>query len=235
MKNNNIKVSIILGGMCFLLTIGIFMQIKTVNNSGTKVAKTITENELRDNVLMMKEKYDKQYKILENKEKELSTLISNAASNDSTTSELSEKLEVLNAKSGLTALQGEGIKITLRDGVPSASVTTKESVIHDNDLALIVNDLCNAGAEAISINGQRIISTTGIACIGNVIKINNEKVGTPFEICAIGSAKGLRGAVEMNGRCLSEMKEKGIRIEIEEQNSITIPKYMGVLKYEYVR
>lgn len=232
---NNIKISIILGGMCFLLTIGIFIQIKTVNNSGTKVAKTITENELRDSVLMMKEKYDKQYKILENKEKELSTLISNAASNDSTTSELSEKLEVLNAKSGLTALQGEGLKITLRDGTPSSTVTTKESVIHDNDLSLIVNDLCNAGAEAISINGQRIISTTGITCIGNVIKINNEKVGTPFEICAIGSAKRLKGAVEMNGRCLSEMKEKGIKIEVEEQESIIIPKYMGVLKYEYVR
>ena len=57
--NNNIKVSILLGVMCFLLTIGIYIQIKTVKNSGTEVAKTNTENELRDNVLLMKEKYEK--------------------------------------------------------------------------------------------------------------------------------------------------------------------------------
>ena len=67
MKNG--KIAILLGTMCFLLTIGIFIQVKTVSQSGTKVARTLSEKELRDNVLEMKEKYEKQYKILEGKEK----------------------------------------------------------------------------------------------------------------------------------------------------------------------
>lgn len=234
-KNSNLKVSILLGIMCFLLTIGICIQIKTVNNSGTKVAKTTTENELRDNVLSMKEKYEKQYKVLTNKEKELAGLISNASANDSTSSELSEELEKVNAKSGLTALQGKGIKITLKDGTVSNSLAIADTVIHDKNLVSIVNDLCIAGAEAISINGQRIVSTTAITCIGNVIKINDEKVGTPFEIYAIGSPKGLKGAVEMNGRCLYEMKRNGIDVKIEEQDSIVIPKYNGIFNFVYAK
>ena len=147
--NNNIKVSILLGVMCFLLTIGIYIQIKTVKNSGTEVAKTNTENELRDNVLLMKEKYEKQYKILESKEKELSYLISNASTNDSISSELSEELEKVNAEIGLTTLRGEGIIITLEDGDSSNSLSSLDSVVHDSDLISVVNELCTADRKSV--------------------------------------------------------------------------------------
>ncbi len=235
MKNNNLKISILLGIMCFLLTIGIFIQVKTVISSGTEVARTTAENELRDSVLEMKEKYEKQYKILENKEKELSTLISNASINDSTSSELSEELEKINTQIGLSALQGEGIIIILEDSDDTENTTTiRDSVVHDDDLITIVNDLFTAGAEAVSINGQRIVNTTAITCIGNVIKINDEKVGTPFEICAIGLKTRLYGALAMNGRHLSYRKAQGLKVDIIKSDSVVVSRYDGILSAEYM-
>ena len=230
----NIKVSILLGLMCFLLTIGIFTQVKTVSQSGSKLARTMNEKELRDNVLEMKEKYEKEYKILSGKEKELNSLISSVSVNDSSSSELSEKLNELNKQIGLTALQGEGIIIRIEDGEENSNVSIKETVIHDNDLKAIVNDLCNSGAEAISINGQRIVSTTAITCIGNVVKINDEKIGNPFEIRAIGSKERLDGGVSMNGRTLSEMKKAGIKVKIERSDSVVVPRFDGIFTHDYM-
>ena len=232
MKNN--RIALLLGAMCFLLTIGIFIQVKTVSQSGTQVARTMGEKELRDNVLEMKEKYEKQYKILEGKEKELDNLIESVSVNDSASSELSERLNEINAEIGLTALQGEGIIIRLEDGDESSSIATKDSVIHDSDLKAIVNDLCTAGAEAISINGQRIVSTTAITCIGNVIKINDEKVGNPFEICTIGSKARLDGAVSMNGRTLSQMKKDGIKVEVKRSDSVVVSRFDGIFTRDYI-
>lgn len=235
MKENRFKIAILLGMMCFLLTIGIFTQVKTVSQSGTQAARTMGEKELRDNVLEMKEKYEKQYRILEGKEKELDNLIASVSVNDSTSSELSERLDEINSEIGLTALQGEGIIIRLEDGEENNSVTAKDSVIHDSDLKAIVNDLCIAGAEAISINGQRIVSTTAITCIGNVIKINDEKIGNPFEIRAIGAKAFLDGAVSMNGRTLSQMKKAGVKIEIKRSDSVIVPRFDGIFTKDYIR
>jgi len=233
MKNK--KIAVLLGAMCFLLTIGIFIQVKTVSQSGTQAARTMGEKELRDNVLELKEKYEKQYKILEGKEKELNALISSVSVNDSTSSELSEKLNEINSQIGLTALQGEGIIIRLEDGDESTNTTARDSVVHDSDLKAIVNDLCTAGAEAVSINGQRVVSTTAITCIGNVIKINDEKIGNPFEIRAIGSKARLDGAVSMNGRTLSQMKKDGIKVEVKRSDSVVVPRFDGIFTRDYIR
>ncbi|MBR2289966.1 MAG: DUF881 domain-containing protein [Clostridia bacterium] len=233
MKNK--KISVLLGAMCFLLTIGIFIQVKTVSQSGTQAARTMGEKELRDNVLEMKEKYEKQYKILEGKEKELDNLIASVSVNDSTSSELSERLDEINSQIGLTALQGEGIIIRLEDGDEATSSAVDLSVVHDSDLKAIVNDLCIAGAEAISINGQRVVGTTAITCVGNVIKINDEKIGNPFEICAIGSKAFLDGAVSMNGRTLSQMKKQGVKVEIKRSDSVVVARYDGIFTRDYIR
>ena len=232
MKNS--KVAILLGMMCFLLTIGIFIQVKTVSQSGTKIAKTMNEKELRNSVLEMKEKYEKQYSILEGKQKELNSLISSVSVNDSTSSELSERLDEVNSQIGLTALQGEGIIIRLEDGEENGSVSIRETVIHDDDLKAIVNDLCMAGAEAISINGQRIVNTTAITCVGNVIKINDEKIGNPFEIRAIGSKARLDGGVSMNGRTISGMKKAGIKVDIKRSDTVVVPRFDGIFTKDYI-
>lgn len=233
LKSNIKIVSMLLGIMCFLLTYGICVQIKTVNTSGTAVAKNNKENNLRDKVLEMKEKYEKNYAKVEAKEKELSNLIQITSSNDSNSSELSNELNRLNSIIGLTELEGEGIKIILEDGTGDNTSNSFYSVVHDGYLREIVNELCNAGAEAISINGERIVSTSAITCIGNVIKINDEKVGNPFEIKAIGLKNKLYSALDMKGRYIAELKKLGVKVTMTKEDSVKIEKYNGIFKFEY--
>ena len=117
-----------------------------------------------------------------------------------------KKKEVLenNVKLGLTNLRGEGIELVLKDGEDKKKVGNDalQIIVHDTDILEIVNVLRNAGAEAISINDQRVIATTPISCIGTVIKINDEKLGGPYVIRAIGNSDYLKTALEIPGGIL---------------------------------
>ena len=91
-------------------------------------------------------------------------------------------------------------------------------------LSIIVNQLCAAGAEAISINDQRIVNTTAITCDGYVVRINGEKVGSPFVINAIGDKDLLYGELTKNGGTLYKLKKYGVLTSIKKVDSIEIDK-----------
>ncbi|MBR3696788.1 MAG: DUF881 domain-containing protein [Clostridia bacterium] len=228
-------ISIILGFMCFLLTIGIFVQIKTVNQNSIKLGTNRAENELRDSVLKWKEKYDLAYEQLETKESKLDKLREKASNTSVTSEKVIKELDNNNASLGLTELIGEGITITLKDGIGTggSKLDLSSYLVHYSDLIEVINSLKNAGAEAISVNGQRITNYTAISCVGNVIKINNEKIGVPFVINAIGSPEKLYGALTMLGGYIDKLRDEGVSVTVEKQTSIIIPKYTGIYKFEY--
>ena len=235
-KDSKINIAIILGLMCLFLSFGISLQINTVRNSTTGVGKTQIENELRDNVLRWKEKYDNLYSKSEKKEKELESLREKASNSGESSKKLSSELEKYNSLLGLTDVEGPGIIITLNDGDSSIlKGSASNYIVHDGDLLEIVNELKNADAEAISINGQRIINRTGIECVGNVITVNEEKVGAPFVIKAIGLTSKLYGAIARPMGYAELLEGYGVQVKIEqvEKNTIKIPKYDGVYKFEY--
>ena len=228
-------ISIILGFMCFLLTVGIFMQIKTVSQNSIKLGTNRAENELRDSVLKWKEKYDLAYDQLEKKEARLEKLREKASNTGESSESIKTELETNNIELGLTEVIGQGITITLSDGDGKGGnkLALSSYLVHYSDLIEVINALKNAGAEAISINDQRITNSTAITCVGNVIKINNEKIGVPFTINAIGSPEKLYGALTMLGGYIDKLKDEGVSVKIEKQSSITIPKYTGIYKFEY--
>lgn len=234
MKKNQIAIT--LGIMCLILTFSIMVQLKTTQNSNSTVGQTLKENTLRDEVLKWKERYDRTYKDLTSSKKTLEEEREKAISKDETSINKQEELKKLNTYLGLTEVEGEGIIITIKD---SNSIKPTDSLsnylIHDGDLREIVNELKNVGAEAISINGQRIVNTTAITCIGNVVQINGEKVGSPFIIKAIGQPEGLIGAMTRPGSYLYLLEtEYGITNETKKNDKIQIEKYEGVLTYKYL-
>ena len=99
---NKFKISVLLGFMCMLLTIGIAIQVKTVEDSSTGVGKTQTENELRDSVLRWKEKYEKLYNQEMEKETELESLRQAASTQGTNSVDLSKQLEKYNTLLGYT-------------------------------------------------------------------------------------------------------------------------------------
>ncbi len=233
---NKKLISLLLGIMCMLLTLGIAIQIKTINQMNNKsVTNSATENDLRDSVLKTKEKYDNTYAKVEKLEKELEELQTSASVNSDEANELQEKLKEYKKILGLTEVSGNGLEITLKDGDENQSKSVLSSIVHDGDILQVVNALRNAGADAISVNDQRIVNTSAISCIGNVVKINGEKVGVPYVIKAIGNPEWLYGAIEMNGGYVSILRREGVDIEVKKVKDITIPKYDGVYNATYMK
>ena len=105
-------------------------------------------------------------------------------------------------------------------------------MVHDGDLIYVVNELFNSGAEAVSVNGQRIVTTTSIEGDGNVIKVNGTKIGAPFEITAIGYPEQLAG-IGRPGGTIELLESRGVIVILNKQNSVTIPKYSGTIKFNY--
>ena len=137
---------------------------------------------------------------------------------------------------GLTDVTGSGVIVTLSDSKKDASSVLNPSLllVHDADVLSVINELKNAGAEAISINNQRIVSTTNISCRGNIIDINGEKVGAPFVIRAIGLPEQL-AALSRPGGYLELLKSASVGVDIKKSNNISIPKYTGVITFKYAK
>lgn len=222
--------------MCFLLTIALCVQIKTMNSANSTVSQSLADNELRDEVLRMKEKYDNAYRDLANAQKELEKVRQEATQNDSTAEAKEQALRENNMILGRTDVQGEGVEVILEDAAStSSSLNASDQIIHFSDIQLVVNELANAGAEAIEINGQRLVNTSSITCEGNIIRINGERIGTPFYIRAIGSQSRLYGALTRAGSILDAIAYYGNRAEVTKVDNIVISRYSGTLNYEYLK
>jgi len=238
---NKKSISLILGIMCLLLTSGICIQIKTVNGTGTTASTNSRENDLRDAVLKAKEKYDNLYEEIERMEERLEIERTNSTQNNTELGDLENTIKEGNKLLGLSEVTGEGIIITVNDNqmtsLTSLYSDPNELIVHDTDLIKIVNNLKNVGAEAISINGQRIITTTAIECDGNVVMINGQKIAAPFEIKAIGLPEALI-AIDRFGGYVDYLREwRFLDVTVETSTTlkekIVIPKYSGVIKFEY--
>lgn len=234
--NNKQIVSIVIGLMCFALTLGICIQIKTVQGSNVAVSQNYEENNLRAQVLRYKERYENKYKDLEKVQKELEKERQSSTENNESLTQKEEAIRNGNKMIGFTEVSGPGVIITLADSKKdaSAALDANKLLVHDVDVLSVINELKNAGAEAISINGQRIVPTSGIICGGNIIDINGEKVGAPFEIKAIGLPEQL-AALSRPGGYIELMRSATVEADLKKSNNITIPKYTGVISYKYAQ
>ena len=231
-----IQLLIIFAVMSMALTYGICIQMKTVNNNGTTVNLTEQQSVLKSEILKTSEKYDNLFEELDRLEEELEKVRANATSSNSELAILEESIKEKNLALGLTEVTGTGVKIELNDGnataITNPFISISDLLVHDGDLINVVNELFNSGAEAVSINGQRIVSTTAIECDGNVIKVNGTKIGAPFEITAIGYPEQLAG-IGRPGGTIELLESRGVIVTLNKQNSVTIPKYSGTIKFNY--
>ncbi|MDO5041802.1 MAG: DUF881 domain-containing protein, partial [Peptoniphilus sp.] len=138
-------------------------------------------------------------------------------------------------ETGMMAVKGPGIVVTMYDlhRTRPEGYDYNWDVIHDSDILNIINDLNYAGAEAISINEERFISSTGIMCGGPIIIVNDERMGTPFQIKAIGDKDRLTAQLTAPNTYGSILLEEGFQFVVEQRDEIIIPAFKGdrTLKY----
>ena len=135
---------------------------------------------------------------------------------------------------GMTALEGPGIILTIDD---SGKIAKKDNdpnlyLVHDEDILKVVNELRAAGAEAISINDQRLTANSEIRCAGPTISVNNVRSAPPFEIRAIGDKDNLINAISMRGGVADSLKVWGIKLDIQPSDNVWIPAYKASSKYK---
>lgn len=146
-----------------------------------------------------------------------------------------DQLQRARTIAGLTDLQGPGVVVTI-DVKHAADWGTDAIVqdIHFSDLLKLVNELNAAGAEAISINDERVIATTEIRSAGNFIVINTNRYNTPFEIRAIGNPEILEASLMLLGGVTDELSLY-LDITIRREEVLRIPKYRGLLEHRFAQ
>lgn len=230
------KVNIILFSFSLLLGFMVITQFNQhVESYNFVTLRTIqvTKNEISNISNEMED-----LKLIIRKKQEEVKRINNKDDSSNAYDILNEELTKTKAAACLTDMEGPGIIINMQDNQDSEIVgdDIEDDVIHDSDILEILNDLRVAGAEAISINGQRIIPKSEIKCGGPIIKINGKSLATPFVIKAIGNPKILYAAINASGTYGYILKNLyKISVETSIEDSIKIPAYSGSFNFRYAK
>lgn len=237
-NKEKLVMSITIGISCFALMVVMFMQFKMVNQTDITAIETMKESELKLELASWREKYNE----LNERYIEVAAKIEeykNERVSDAETAQLLEtELQQLNEMLGKTDVKGEGIVIQLVDkkGEPLGDEAYVDAIRAEN-LLIIVNQLFAAGAEAISVNGHRIITTSAIVDIGytEFINVNGKRIpDNTYVINAIGDPDYLRSAVVGKGGHVDELKELGHETSIQDSKEILIEKYEGEISSRYI-
>lgn len=239
MKKGKISMIITIGIVCFLLVMIIFMQFKVVRQSEETNINTMQEAELRQELANWKIKYEETKEKYDETAETLRTYKEESTSDNATKETLEKELENLEMALGKTNVEGEGVVITLSEKNENELVEEEEiAPINAQDLIYIVNYLKDAGAEAISINGERIVNTTYIVDIAgeSIIKINSKYLRTnSYEIKAIGNSSYLESSIFGKGGYVEQLNTTGINAKIERNNRVRISKYEGEYETKYMQ
>ena len=230
MKKGKFVVTITIGVMCLILTMLIFMQVKTISTVDVSELEIMRESELKTEITTLKTKYEEvEAKIEETNSKILEYEQAITDGNEAAIlqqKELKETEDLL----GKNSVTGEGIVITLTN--------TGKSSVKASDLIELINILKDAGAEAISVNEQRLIYSSYIVTLNGTsyLSIDGNRIVAPFTVKAIGNTTYLESAIAQKkyGYVDKKIKE-GKQVTLERLTSVIIPQFNGNLDFEYVR
>lgn len=225
------------------LCIGLVISIQISTTQGSDVGGLVPASKLkvyeRELTKVRGEKEDALSEL--NKiEARMNDIEKNKANEDFFLKGIVTDLEKYKMSSGVVDVKGPGVIINIDDPLPAEGFVEQGSVIMDNyELLLrLVNKLKDAGAEAISINEQRIVATTEISLAGSNVNINGVPTAPPYAIKAIGNPDTIESAITIKYGIVYEMRNKeqyGLRVDIKKKNEITVPRYSEVLKFRYAK
>ncbi len=234
MKKSNIIVSITIGLMSFMMIYVMLIQINIVKEYDGEEIELMREAELKETLASYKEKYEEVNNELIDTNAKIEEYQKDEKSEEDAIALLEEEVEQKKMLLGLTDVQGEGVIITLGNAVDDEGNEIRE--VTPDDLVDLINELRMAGAEAISINGQRIVAKSDVVIIKNYIfHINGERTTAPFTIKAIGDIKYLQSALNIKGGYIDTMSVNGHEIKMTTESNLVIGKYTGKMNLNYVK
>lgn len=226
------KYQLALALVCIVLGVMLSIQFKTVRTGIGPVSEN-RARELASQLKKVKEERDNLLSIKSDLEKKIREYEEQASTGSVSAKMLKSELDVARISAGLEDVEGPGIIVNLDD--LKFSETVGFPLISHEDLLLLVNELNAAGAEAISINDERIISSTEIRLAGTHININTVEYAPPFIIKAIGEPKTLEGAIMMRDGIIEYIQKSDISATVTPSEKIKISRYNGVIEKKFAK
>jgi uncharacterized protein YlxW (UPF0749 family) len=159
----------------------------------------------------------------------LADIRSRAATRHAGSADADTRLRLAEQTTGLSPVAGPGVRVTLDDSSLSQSPTgnVNDLVIHSQDVQAVVNGLWRAGAEAVSINGQRLISTSAVLCVGNTLLLNGTVHSPPYVVGAVGAEAGEFESDELVRRLHDDASVFGLRFSVAKEADLRVPAFTG--------
>ena len=230
MKNNEATIFVfiasIIVGLLIAMNIGFegksnLLDVKQYDEAYTERSKLYSElSNLKEEYYNINEKlkkYDSGYNETDEVKKQIQAEVSN------------NKVIL-----GSTDVEGPGVRITLNDAANYDPNGGSGQLIHDSDVVRVLNDLRNGGAEAISVNGERIVYNNYGFCGGPYIDLNGIKIVAPFYINAIGNEDVLYNYLTLEQTHITSLKGRDVRVNVAKMDDIKIYEYNGIFSYKYM-
>lgn len=216
------------GCMMFLIfvVLGLLISLQFRSIVQSKSDNTTTIRELASELEAERAEKERLLEQLVNLEAEHKQLIKNISSNlnDKEAEELLRQRDYEFLRAGLLPVTGRGIIITMEDASEIGELDADDYIVHDRDVNMILDELKVNGAQAISINGERVIFSTKPVCAGPTIIVNERRYPAPYVIKAIGDPDVLFEAIETMAP-VAFLRLCGIRIDIVKQDNIVVDGY----------
>lgn len=148
---------------------------------------------------------------------------------DASARQRAERIDELGAIAGTKALAGPGLVVQLSDSIrhPATPQEAGAFRIHDADIQMVANALFAAGAEAVSINGNRLVATSPIRAAGATIVVNFRPLNTPYEVRAIGARMDDFKNSEIARRFSRWQDLFGLGFKVERRTNVSVPAFTG--------
>lgn len=165
--------------------------------------------------------------------------------NDPAVKRLQHRVNALKGPAGLLPVSGPGVTVALDDAPESeidkvvsegGPVTSDMLVVHQQDIQAVVNALWAGGAEAMTINGQRVVATTGIKCVGNTVILHGVPYSPPYRIAAIGDQAGMEASLAGDPYVqayLTFVDKFDLGYAFAEEPTLDLPGYQGSTELRY--
>jgi len=231
------KIQIFVAIICFVLAFCITLQYKSVTrNMSTGHQEAARTQDLENKLINANQQIIDLKKENMQLHSDIDVYRKDAASKDSGAGALKTELEKALLVAGLTGVEGPGVEITIADSVAEKTTIDAESgIVHDTDIRSVVNELFGAGAEAVCVNSERLVTNSSIRCVGNTIMVNGKRCASPFVIKAIGDADALESAMNIRGGILDVLKLYKINVNVTKSTSIKMDKFSGATNYSYAK
>ncbi len=236
MKNIVAQISISL--ICVVLGFMISLQLKSVRKNYTIDNSRFQRAEaLQQELSNEREKNENLFQQVLQNEKDLNAYEKQFSEKDVFLSTVMNRLEKAEILAGMTDVEGSGIIVTLNDSKVSNDKNVKVDenyfIIHDEDILMVLNELADAEAEALSLNDERIIATSEIRCAGTTVSINNNRYSPPFLIKAIGDPNKLEASLNLRGGVVDILRQWGIEVSIKKVDKVLISRYNGYVTFKH--